>query len=370
MDIGKIIGGGLLLAGTAAIWMWPDAKAPEAAPEPVRPVRSAVAKVNRALPDLSFTGRIKATETRALRFKQSGRILRIPVSKGQHVRAGEKLAWLDAHDFENALAKAEAAEKRDRLSFERKRDAARKNAVSQEEVSQAEAQLRQSEAQLALARRALEETVLTAPFDSVVADIAASELDMAGPDTAIVTIQDMSKVKVDVAYPETLVIVANRIRTKCETSNECAGVTISMDSAPERKFPASFVEFTATADAKTQTYIATYVMDYPEDLLLLPGMSATLTVSGEDYYFDDGSADDVSIPDSAVGVDASGAHFAWKLEPTEAAGIFRVTACPLELGSAIGKYVSVRKGLAAGDRVATAGIAVLSEGRRVRLIEE
>ena len=370
MEVGKLVGGVLLVAGTAAVWMWPEAMPPPAEEEPVRPVRSVVLGAGRRMPDLSFSGKIKATESRVLMFKQSGRILSIPVSKAQHVKKGDRLAWLDAHDFENSLAQAEAAEKRDRLSFERKRDAARKNSISQEELSQAEAQLRQSEAQLALAKRALEETVLCAPFDGVVADIQASELDMAGPSTPILTFQDMSKVKVDVALPETLVIVANRIRSKCGSSNECEGVTITMDSAPGRSMPATFVEYVATADAKTQTYVATYVMDYPEGLLLLPGMSATLHVSGESFYFEGMPSDAIPVPEGAVGVDGQGGHFVWKLVPSGDAGTFAVTRQAIEVSAGKGGTLVATKGLAAGDRIATAGVAVLSEGRKVSLIRE
>ena len=176
INTGKVIGAALFAVAVAAIEFWPEAKVEAPADDAVRPVRSVVATKGTRLPDLYFTGKVKADSDRTLCFKQSGRIQRIPVSAGQQIKKGDRLAWLDPLDFESDLAKAEAAATRDRLSCERKREAAKKNAISKEEVSQAEAQLKQSEAQLALAKRALEDTVLTAPFDGMVAEAGVSRL--------------------------------------------------------------------------------------------------------------------------------------------------------------------------------------------------
>ena len=157
MSVGKIVGVVMFTGATAAIWLWPKAGAPESPDETVRPVRSFVVKAGASFPEMRFAGKVKADESRTLRFKQSGRLERIPVAKGQRVKKGEKLAWLFAGDFENRLQESTAAAERDRLSFQRLSDAAKKNAVSKEEVSKAEAQFKQSEARLTLDKRALEE---------------------------------------------------------------------------------------------------------------------------------------------------------------------------------------------------------------------
>lgn len=368
MEIGKTVGGVLIVAATAAIWMWPKGGEEAAADATVRPVRSVVVQEGVRMPDLRFVGTVKANESRTLMFKQSGRVERIPVSKGKALKKGELLAALDPLDFQNRLVQAEAAVKRDRLSYQRKSDAAKKNAISQEEVSQAEALLRQSEAAYDLAKRALEETVLTAPFDCTVADIPASELDMVGPSTPIVKIQDLSKIKVDVVYPEAAVIVAKKL-CHAEGAETCAEIVF--DSYPSRRYPARFVEYVGTADEKTQTYLATYEMDPPEELNLLPGMSATLYVSGDSYRYSDAEEAKVTIPESAVGVDSAGGHFVWKLTGPDADGVYVAVRAPITLGHAVdGGALTVTAGLAAGDRVATAGVTVLSEGRLVSLLDK
>ena len=370
-NLNKIIGGTLFAGAVAAIWLWPAQDITAEPDNSVRPVRSIVVKSGTRQPDLYLAGRVKAGSDRTLCFKQSGRIQRIPVSAGQAVKKGEKLAWLDPLDFEKDLAKAEAAENRDRLTCERKREAAKKKAISAEELSQSEAQLRQSEAQLALAKRALEDTVLLMPFDGTVAEVPASELDMVTPSTKVILVHDLSRIKIDVVFPENLAIVSKKIKAADGKASVCSVATASFDSVPGRSFPVKFVEYVSNADRQTQTFLATYVMDAPEDLMIMPGMSATLFVSGDAYRYDSGAtADAIMLPESAVGVAEDGSHFVWVLEQTSEADVYAATRRVLGVGCRESGLVTVTSGLKPGERVATAGVSMLTEGRKVRLLEK
>ena len=371
INMGKVVGAALFAGAVAAIEFWPKAKVEAKPDDAVRPVRSVVAEKGTRMPDLYFAGTVKADSDRTLCFKQPGRIQRIPVSAGQRIKKGDKLAWLDPLDFEKDLAKAEAAANRDRQTCERKREAAKKKAISQEELSQAEAQLQVSEAQLALAKRALEDTVLLAPFDGTVAEVPATELDMVTPATKIVLVHDLSKIKIDVIFPETMAIAAKRIKAADNTSGVCATMNVYFDSVPGRLFPVKFVEYVSNADTKTQTYIATYVMDAPEDLMILPGMSATLFIKGDAYRFDSKELDDaIVLPESAVAAAPDGSFEAWALEPSAEQGVFTAHRRTVELAGRNNGRITVLKGVAPGERIATAGVSRLTEGRKVRLIAE
>ena len=371
VNVGKVIGAALFAGAVVAVKFWPEASVEAKPDDSVRPVRSVVVEKGTRLPDLYFTGTVKANEDRTLCFKQSGRIQRIPVSAGQEIKKGDKLAWLDPLDFEKDLAKAEAAEQRDRQTCDRKREASKKNAISKEELSQAEAQLAVSEAQLALARRALEDTVLLAPFDGTVAEVPATELDMVTPSTRIVLVHDLSKVKVDVTFPETMAIAAKKIKAADDKRGICALAHVYFDSVPGRLFPVKFVEYVSNADAKTQTYVATYVMDAPDDLMIMPGMSATLFIRGADYRFDSADLNEaITLPESAVAAAPDGTFGVWVLEPSAEKGVFAARRRAVELASRTGGSVVVLKGVTPGERVATAGVSQLTEGRKVRLIAE
>ena len=368
MSIGKIVGIVLFAGATAAIWLWPEAEAPDAPDETVRPVRSCVVKAGTSLPEMRFAGKVKADESRTLRFKQSGRLERIPVAKGQRVKKGEKLAWLFSEDFESRLQESTAAAERDRLSFKRLSDAAKKNAVSKEEVSKAEAQLKQSEARLALDRRALEETALLAPFDGTIADVPATELDMVSAADPIVVLQDMSRIKIDAAVPETIAILQRKLKKTDATEKECQ-VSVVFDSWPDKSYPAKFLEYTAAANEGTQTYTATYVLDPVDDLLLLPGMSATVVVPAGSYSFGaDEASGAIDVPESAVGVDGQGGYFVWKL--VQEGDVYVARKAVLEGCHLKGDRMTVGSGVNPGDRLATAGVAILTEGRKVNLLKD
>ena len=365
--LGKVIGSVVFVGAVAAIWLWPRKEAESAASEPVRPVRSIVVQDGTKMPDLEFPGVVKAGSDRTLAFEVPGKVLAIPVSKNQRVKKGDVIAKLDPKDFEDKVAKAKAALDRDSQSLARYRNVAA-NAVSKEEVSRAEAQVKTSTAEYDSAQRDLERTVLTAPFDGVIADTYPSELDVVPVGQKIALILDMQEIGVEVSLPETIVIRSKMIQ-KVNAETNISHVVF--DSYPGRSFPARLDEFTAIADSRTQIYKTTFKLANVPELTLLPGMSATVIVDGKDYVYRDAEQRPaVAVPGAAVAVDEKGGYFVWKLEPTETEGVYAVRKAAVSVNSRVGTDVVVTAGVKPGDRIATAGVSVLSEGRKVTLLKE
>lgn len=366
--LGKAIGGALIVAGTAAIWMWPKPGVDAKPDDSIRPVRSALVEAGYKSPDLYFPARIDAGETRSMSFKHSGRIASIPVKAGDRVKKGQVLASLEKESFVDAVEIAKAALERDQLAYERRRVAAEKNAVSKEELSAAEAQFSQSRSRLRDAERALEETVLVAPFDGVVSRKNVDELRNVVPGEQILLFHDFSTVSVKVVIPETMMI---KIKSMSFNEEHPEMLTVSFDSAPGKSFPVRFKDFESAANEETQTFTASYTLPAPEELLLLPGMCATLKLSGAHYSAGEGgSGKEVTVPEAAVAVSSDGSPFVWVLMPSTESGVWTVSKRPVTLGCRASGRVRVDEGLAAGDRVATAGVAILTEGRKVRLLED
>jgi hypothetical protein len=65
--------------------------------------------------------------------------------------------------------------------------------------------------------------------------------------------------------------------------------------------------------------------------------------------------------------DGTGAAFVWVVGTPDAEGVTAVSRRPIEKGSLHEDMVVVARGLARGERVVSAGVGELSEGRRVRL---
>ena len=366
--IGKVVGGVVFAGAVAAIWLWPPRAAEPVAPEPVRPVRSIVVQDGTKMPDLEFPGVVKAGADRTLAFEVPGKILSIPVSKNQRVKKGDVIAKLDPKDFEDRVFTAKAVLDRDLESLSRYRNVSA-NAVSKETISRAEAQVKTSQASYDSAKRDLDRTVLTAPFDGVIADTFPSELDVVPVGSKIALILDTREIAVEVSLPETIVIRSKMLDTADRSTNEISRVVF--DSYPGRSFPSRLDEFTAIADSRTQIYKTTFKLANVPELMLLPGMSATVFVNGKDYVYSDAEQrPSVVVPGAAVAVDEKGGYFVWKLLPTADEGIFEVRKTPFEVASRVGTDVVVRTGVKPGDRIATAGVSVLSEGRRVTLLKD
>jgi RND family efflux transporter MFP subunit len=180
----------------------------------------------------------------------------------------------------------------------------------------------------------------------------------------ILTLQSTDKVKIDVSIPETMVIARSFV-------DELKGRRryVVFDSLPKQTFDVAFEEFTSKADDRTQTFTATFSMPAQEKFVILPGMSVTLVVAGGAKKVENAETPLV-VPSVAVGADEAGAHFVWKLVKAEKDGEYRVTKQVVEVGRLRGTNYSVNKGLAEGDRIAVAGVSILTEGRVVTLWKE
>lgn len=364
---GKTVGAALLAAGVAAIWLWPRGPEKETEESVVRPVRSLVVSDRVSLPELRFPGRVKAGESRDLSFEVPGRLLDVDAGKGARVKKGDVLARLDARDFEADVAKAEAEHERAEISLQRMRNAAKTGGVSKEEVSKAETAVKTSAAQLAIAKKALESCFMKAPYDGVVVDTYPSALDMVAAGAKILTLQSVDVVKFDVSIPETMVIdrkIVNAIKGR--------RYFVVFDALPNREFDVKFDEFTSKADDRTQTFLATFSMPAQEAFVILPGMSVTLVVAGgEKAQASAGEPEfPLAVPTVAVGADESGAHFVWKLVKADREGEYRTVRQKVETGRLIGTNLAVKSGLARGDRIAVAGVTILTEGQTVTLYGE
>ena len=363
--IGRIASLVILVAAIATVFLYKGGK-PKAddTPPPVRPVKSMVVGAPKALAPLHFPGVVDANAGVDLSFEVSGRIVEFPVSRGQKVEAGQVLARLDDRDYSNQVANAEAQLAYAESSFKRMEAAIAKNAVSQDEYSSARANADKARASLEIARKALADTRLRAPFAGVVSDTFADNFDTVSSGKAVLKLQDMSAFDLAVSVPEAYVIsapAATRANFKFEAS---------FDPLPGRAFPVRVKDAAHIADAVTQTYRATFTLDAPDDVTILPGMTCTVTVFlPTDVNPAVAGKGVLSVPFSAVGSAADTKPFVWRLDDN-GDGTYTVRRATVELSTRTGADILVKSGLAAGDRVAVAGVAVLTEGRVVRLTDE
>jgi len=359
-SLDRLTGGVLLVTAVAAVFFFRPSKKPEAVEAVIRPVKAMVVGDTFSPPALYFPGLVGANSGVDLSFEVSGRLIEKPIKKGQRVKKGDLLGRLDPRDFENEVKNAAAEMNRAKSSFDRMAKALESNAVSKEEYSRAKADLDKAVAQLEIKRKALEDSRLLARFDGVIANTYVDTFDTLNAGTAILTLQDVSSVTIDVAVPEQYVIRG----PQQNTSNRV--YTAMFDGLPGRRFDVTFKEFTTKADERTQTYLASFIMTAPSDVRILPGMSATIVA--ENMSDTPGAWKGFAIPSGAVGVDGQGQHFVWLLEKGEN-DAFVARKRNVRVGDRQGTFLQVLDGLKAGERIATAGVSLLIEGRNVTLLK-
>ena len=345
------LGVNLLIAPLLLLSACERAEEPEQAPL-VRPAKLYEVTVASNVRSYDFPAIVEASTSKDLTFQVAGQIQTLRVLEGQEVSKGEIIATLDQRRFKNDLQAAQNQYDAARQEFERAERLIKENAIAQNVFDQRKTQLNVALAQLDTSRKSLEDTTLLSPFDGVVAVLQAKELVSVTPTQTVVTLQTTGAAEAVVRVPSSLVAQSKRLQP--------IEAYVVLDSAPQFKMVAEMVEFSTVADERSQTFRANFAFTPPESLLILPGMTGivkTRTAVTEK----DKLSTQISIPLNAVLSDGSG-QYVWLVDP----GAMTVTRTDIVVGTGVGEYLQVEKGLRVGDLVVAAGASHLHEGMQIR----
>src|SRR5262249_2765204 len=128
--------------------------------------------------------------------------------------------------------------------------------------------------------------------------------------------------------------------------------------APGLQFPVHITEVAQKADPVTQTFRVRVAMKVPPDVNLLPGMTATVTLTYRPARVVDSR---ILVPIAAVSRGGTGEQVAWVVGADDT-----VTPRRVKLGEATGGQIEIVDGLESGERIAVAGVRFLREGMKVR----
>jgi RND family efflux transporter MFP subunit len=303
-----------------------------------------------------FPGEISAAQNADIAFEVAGKLIDFPVKESQRVERGAVLAKLDPRDFEATLS-AEAAKvraaKADLIRNQRMFD---EGVVSAQTLEKAERNFDMWKAAEDKAAKAVEDAVLRAPFDGVVARKLVDDFANVKAKEPVVTLQTGGSLEIVVNFSERDYTVI-RPGATIEELNVDIMADVVVSAIPGRKFPARLKEFATTADPTTRTFPATFSFDAPEDVNVMPGMTAKLVGArrgGRDSQF--------QIPVQAAVEEERGKPFVWLVDPES----MSVRQTFVTLGELTGSSVEVTSGLESGAWVAISGVYQLREGMEVR----
>ena len=292
----------------------------------------------------TYVGIVEEREATAVSFTGMGVVKRMLVNEGQPVSKGQLIAEMDDTQARNLLSGAEAQMTQANDVLERYKMLHDSGSLPEVKWVEVQSKVAQAKSQLQVARKSLADCRLVAPVSGIIGKKMIGAGETAMPSQAVVSILDISTVKVKVAVPEAEV---GGINASTPTSIQVEAIN--------GNYQGGQIEKGVLADALTHTYdIRINVAN--GDRKLLPGMVANVR------FVSDGSQAIGSkmVPVTAVQKKSDGSLFVWTVGKDSTAHRATVT-----IGQTQGNYVSVIDGLNIGDRIATEGYQKLSEGTKV-----
>jgi len=307
---------------------------------------------------------ITQVETR-LAFQVAGRISRLPVDVGQVVKAGERIALLDAGDYEDAVGEAKAAlaqavarQKDAELHLRRMEKLWADQDVDISQLDKARTDARAAEDQVGMQRRRLNEagrrlsqTDLVAPYNGIVAQRFVNVFDTVSAGQAVVLFVDLSRLRARAQLSPALAPEQDRF----------SDYALVIPGLNNLRLTGTLQGIGPSALSSANTYPITVTIRPPADAGLRPGMNGLLEITvrrRDQERF-------VQIPFSAVATDAGGQSRVWIVD--EKTGT--VQERKVDLGNVTATGIEVKRGLDPGEWVVTAGLLRLRPGQRVLILK-
>ncbi len=324
----------------------------------VRPVRVVTVQPSDGVAVAEFAGEVRPRiETRA-GFQVGGRLIQRQVEVGQSVKAGQLLAQLDPQDYRLAaeasqagLNAAQADRDQQRADYQRFQELQAKGFISQADLDRRKAALDAAEARWAQAsasRRAsgnqADYASLRAPHEAVVTGIDAEVGQVVAAGQSVVRLARTGEKEVAVGIPEQQLALV-KPGTPVEVRLWAGGAPIK----------ARVRELSPAADPATRTYPARVsLLDPPPNVAL--GMTATVVLTSPVRQA-------LLLPLQAILLEG-GSPQVWLFDAESS----QVARRAVKVGGVAGNEIAVVDGIKPGDVVVTAGVHLLKDGQKVKLL--
>lgn len=304
---------------------------------------------------ITLPGTVRAYQETTLYAKVGGYLESLAVDRGDWVKRGQTLAVLEVPEMQAEIGKLEAELHAAAVDGKRMSEAAQRapDLVTPQAEDAARAKYEIAAANLKRTQTLMDYAKLTAPFAGVVtkrwvdpgAFIPAATASSSAMSSAVVTLSDFSRVRIEVAMPQTEVSL---VKVGLPT-------TLTVRELPGRAFEGKVTRIAYALDDSTKTMGAE--IELPNaDGALRPGMYASVEVSLER------KAGALLVPAEAL-VTERGKPFAFTVDANKAHKV------ALTVGLDDGVNVEVLDGLAANALVVVSGAQSLTDGQACRPVE-
>jgi RND family efflux transporter MFP subunit len=337
--------------------------------EPIRAIKTITVAERGSGTTRKFSGTVEATDTSSLSFEVSGNVTEVLVDTGDEIKKGQLLSRLDTQTYELAVQGADADLGRTRaIATEKELELIRQKAlfdkgwVSKAAYDQAVAandtarnDVALAESRLSLAKRDLSKTVLVAPFDGLVAQRLVDPFVEVARGQRLFEVFAEGALEIAINVPENII----------DQINMGLPADVSIPSVPGCGCAAIVSEIGSVTIEANSFPVKAALVQRPASVR--PGMTAEIqfVIGGEQ------GEDSFLIPIAALTARAgpedslAQASSVFVFDPETST----VDRRPVKARAGTGNLVEVFEGLEAGDVIAIAGVSYLSDGRKVKLLQ-
>ena len=302
------------------------------------PVETARVGLETLQEDVNAVGSLRSNESVVVRPEISGRIGAIQFIEGARVSKGAVLVLLDSSTQAAEVRQARANLALAQTNFERTQELQKSKFVSANAGDQALNGLKVAEANLALSEARLAKTQIVAPFNATIGLRQVSVGDYVKEGQDLVTLEDMSALKLDFRLPESYF-------GKLKPGQQ---VEIKIDAFSGQTFKATLMAIDPLIDQAGRSLSLRAKLDNPEGKLR-PGMFANVRLILSER------ARAMTIPEEAL-VPVGSDQYVFKVVEG------KVQRVQVRIRLRRDAKVEVTEGLRPGDEVVTAGQLKIRDG--------
>lgn len=294
----------------------------------------------------SLPGVVKVSEEIKLGFKTAGQIAKVYVKEGDYVREGSVIAELDKKDYMLQLEASEIQYNQLKSEVERLEKLYQKNSISGNDYEKALAGLEALNVQVKANTNTIDYTVLRAPVSAYVQSVNFVKSEMVNAGTPVVTLIDVSSVKVETELPASLFLKQDDfINYSCRTN-----------LVDNKDIPLKFIGINKKSNS-SQLYKMNFV-PASEKSGLAPGMNVEVMITMNE----ESNGASYTLPAKTI-FNQDGKTYVWTVENNIAKKKEVKTGGVDNTGRII-----ILSGISDEDEVIEAGIRVIEENDKVNII--
>jgi membrane fusion protein (multidrug efflux system) len=320
---------------------------------PPAAVSSTVVKEEDWAPVLSAVGSISPVQGAVVASELGGVVAQVAFKNGGVAKRGDLLVQLDASAEQAQMSSAEADLSLARADLERARDLAARKVIAKAEMDAAESKAKQKQAAVEQMRSMITKKTVRAPFDGQLGIRQVNVGQMINAGQQVVPLTSLDSVFADFALPQQYL----------GQLSEGLEVRVTTDALPGRLFSGKLTAINSMVDASTRNVALQATLANP-DHALRPGMFAKVEVALPQ------KEKALVVPGSAISYAPFGDSvfvIEKKKDPKTGQESQTIRQQFVRVGEARGDFVSIAKGLKAGETVVSTGVFKLRNGMAVTI---